>query len=293
MRNDYHIVRRSDDYLEHAVASGAGGAAGNRSHKYIHKVKTSSGWRYFYTPAQIAAYMAGRARGAIQTAGKAVGGALSSVKRKAGWAANKVRMGYSLGSRGIGVGSKNLATRLGAFAGGVARSADRARRALGGAAASAGKAVGGAATSAYKSARQGVMRATAAKGSDIRRKTTDTGHSNYSNGAPKSNAKSGSASKNGRIKKIRDGSARKHASASSNRDRVSGSGASSVNKRWTQKNMGAAQTSFGDRSNERPQATALGSIRGTNGRATASTNISTGANERRKQNRRQRGRNRN
>lgn len=80
----YYGVRRDgdDDHLEHLF--GIGGQ--RKKHKYLMRVQSGDGYRYLYTPAEVAAYKAGSAvsavRGAANTVGKTVGSAAGSVADK-------------------------------------------------------------------------------------------------------------------------------------------------------------------------------------------------------------------
>lgn len=65
---DYYGVSRSDEYLEHAWGVSKGGQ--RKNHKYIMRVKSGSGWRYLYTPAEVAAYGKEKISGAVSKAGR-------------------------------------------------------------------------------------------------------------------------------------------------------------------------------------------------------------------------------
>lgn len=74
MRNDY------TDYIQHAFG-----------HKYVAKVKTASGNKYFYTQDEYNAFLHGRTAGIHQTPTRGVAGAAYSVKKKATDAVTNLR----------------------------------------------------------------------------------------------------------------------------------------------------------------------------------------------------------
>lgn len=86
--SNYYVRREGDnsDYLEHALLgfSAKGGTVHTRSgsHKYIAKFNVGGRTRYIYDPRELAAFKAGGR--AAAGAAKAVGGAVSNVRRKAG-----------------------------------------------------------------------------------------------------------------------------------------------------------------------------------------------------------------
>jgi hypothetical protein len=65
--SNYYGINRSDEYLQHWGIPKGGQ---RKNHKYLMRVKSGSGWRYLYTPAEVAAYGKERVSGAITKAGR-------------------------------------------------------------------------------------------------------------------------------------------------------------------------------------------------------------------------------
>lgn len=65
--SNYYGINRSDEYLQHWGIPKGGQ---RKNHKYLMRVKSGSGWRYLYTPAEVAAYGKERVSGALSKAGR-------------------------------------------------------------------------------------------------------------------------------------------------------------------------------------------------------------------------------
>ena len=65
--SNYYGINRSDEYLQHWGIQKGGQ---RKNHKYLMRVKSGSGWRYLYTPAEVAAYGKERVSGALSKAGR-------------------------------------------------------------------------------------------------------------------------------------------------------------------------------------------------------------------------------
>lgn len=90
MSSYYAVVRSSqNDYLEHFFGFGKGSQ--KKNHKYVARVKTGDGYRYFYSHAEYAAYQAGKtAKGAVGAVGDAAKGAAGVIGGAAKTAAGAV-----------------------------------------------------------------------------------------------------------------------------------------------------------------------------------------------------------
>lgn len=90
--SEYYAVRRDgqDDHLEHLF--GFGGQ--KKNHKYVARVKEGDSYRYFYSHAEYAAYMAGGAAKAVGNAAKgATDAAGNAAKSAAGAVGNAIGVG--------------------------------------------------------------------------------------------------------------------------------------------------------------------------------------------------------
>ena len=91
--SEYYAVRRDgqDDHLEHFFGFGSKKGSERKNHKYVARVKEGDSYRYFYSHAEYAAYLAGSAAkgaaGAAKSAAGAVGGAAKSAAGAVGGAA--------------------------------------------------------------------------------------------------------------------------------------------------------------------------------------------------------------
>lgn len=81
MSEYYAVVREGqDDHLEHLFGFGKKGST-KKSHKYFTRVQVGSKYRYFYNPAEYAAYQAGKAAGGVASGAKS---AVKAVDDKVG-----------------------------------------------------------------------------------------------------------------------------------------------------------------------------------------------------------------
>ena len=70
MSEYYAVVREGqDDHLEHLFGFGKKGSK-KKNHKYFARVQVGSKYRYFYNPAEYAAYQAGKAAGGVASGAK-------------------------------------------------------------------------------------------------------------------------------------------------------------------------------------------------------------------------------
>ena len=67
----YAVVREGqDDHLEHLFGFGKKKGSQKKNHKYFTRVQDGNKYRYFYSPAEYAAYQAGKAVGGVATGAK-------------------------------------------------------------------------------------------------------------------------------------------------------------------------------------------------------------------------------
>ena len=109
-----YSINRTDDYLEHAAASGGGGGR-TKAHKYVKKVQTSSGMRYFYSWPEYAAYAAGGLARKVGSAAQKGIQAASSLRTKEGRlnAASAIRTGVGKAAASIRTGMTDFGRRTG------------------------------------------------------------------------------------------------------------------------------------------------------------------------------------
>lgn len=78
MSEYYAVVREGqDDHLEHLFGFGKKGGQ-KKNHKYVARVQVGSGWRYFYSTGELAAYKAGKVGSSIAGGAKKAAGAVDS-----------------------------------------------------------------------------------------------------------------------------------------------------------------------------------------------------------------------
>ena len=79
MSEYYAVVRDGqDDHLEHLFGFGKKKGSQKKNHKYVARVQVGSGYRYFYSNAEYAAYQAGKTAGNIAGGAKKAVGAIDS-----------------------------------------------------------------------------------------------------------------------------------------------------------------------------------------------------------------------
>lgn len=95
--SDYYAVVREgqDDHLEHLFGFGKKKGSQKKNHKYVARVQVGSGWRYFYSNAEYAAYQAGKTAGNIAGGAKKAAGAIDS-KLGVGAAIRKSKAGKDM-----------------------------------------------------------------------------------------------------------------------------------------------------------------------------------------------------
>lgn len=95
---EYYAVIRDgqDDHLEHLFGFGKKGGQ-KKNHKYVARVQVGSGWRYFYSTGELAAYKAGKVGSSI------AGGA----KKAAGAVDNKIGIGALIKKKKAGKAMKD------------------------------------------------------------------------------------------------------------------------------------------------------------------------------------------
>ena len=93
--SNYYGVKRDDEYLEHLFGMKKGGQKAN--HKYLMRVKVGAGYRYLYTPAEVAAYMGGQAKRAVGVAGRYAKHYAKQAGKAVGNVANRVKQSNAYG----------------------------------------------------------------------------------------------------------------------------------------------------------------------------------------------------